>query len=94
MGSSVFFMENQQDELKKLIEKWNGGDIEKLDTLKRSQVFLEVYKDIAVILKRDFDYQIEANIVEINLLNEDPKKLEERKQAIKTAEEIKEKIEK
>jgi len=86
-------MENQQDELKKLIEKWNG-DIEKLDTLKRSQVFLEVYKDIAVILKRDFDYQIEANIVEINLLNEDPKKLEERKQAIKTAEEIKEKIEK
>ncbi len=66
-------MENQLEELRQLITKWNG-DIEKLDSLKRSQVFLEVYKDLAVIMKRDFDYQIEANIVEINLLNEEPKK--------------------
>lgn len=66
-------LENQLDELKKLIEKWNG-DIEKLDTLKRSQVFLEVYKDLAVIMKRDFDTNLTTDIVEIVLTNQEPKK--------------------
>jgi hypothetical protein len=67
-------MGTQQEDLKTLIEKWNGGDIEKLDSLKRSQVFLEVYKDLAVIMKRDFDTRMTTDIVEITLLDKDPRK--------------------
>jgi len=80
--------QNQLEDLQNLITKWNG-DIEKLDHLARSKVFLEVYKDLAIIMKRDFDYEITANIVEITLLNEETKKEEPKKE-----EEIKEQIEK
>lgn len=53
-----------KEDLKILIEK-NYGEIEKMENLRRSEVFNEIHKDLAILMKRDF--QIALQIAEIQI---------------------------
>jgi hypothetical protein len=58
-----------REDLKNTIEK-NFGEIEKMERLERSKVFLDLHKELVMIMKREFNIQDPViDISEITLLD-------------------------